>query len=88
MDDIRSEESKQQVQQEPIPRRRRPGRKKAIPLPAFLTHLGQDVRWYYDIRLWSPLLLLILILALLPGKKQDPAVQDPTPDISLSLIHI
>ena len=82
MDDIRSEESKQQVQQEPIPRRRRPGRKKAIPLPAFLTHLGQDVRWYYDIRLWSPLLLLILILALLPGKKQDPAVQDPTPDIS------
>ena len=82
MDDIRSEESKQQVQQEPIPRRRRPRRKKAIPLPAFLTHLGQDVRWYYDIRLWSPLLLLILILALLPGKKQDPAVQDPTPDIS------
>lgn len=82
MDDIRSEESKQQVQQEPTPRRRRPRRKKAIPLPAFLTHLGQDVRWYYDIRLWSPLLLLILILALLPGKKQDPAVQDPTPDIS------
>lgn len=82
MDDIRSEESKQQAQQEPAPRRRPPRRKQAIPLPAFLTHLGQDVRWYYDIRLWSPLLLLILILALLPGKKQDPAVQDPTPDIS------
>ena len=86
MDDIRSEESKQQAPQEPAakaePTRRRPRQKKAIPIPAFLTHLGQDVRWYYDIRLWSPLLLLILILALLPGKKQDPAVQDSTPDIS------
>ena len=83
MDDIRSEESKQQ---EPAaqaePRRRRHKRKSAIPLPAFLTHLGQDVRWYYDIRIWSPLLLLLFILALLPGKQPDAAQQEPTPDIS------
>ena len=84
MDDIRSEESKQQ---EPAaqaePRRRRRKRKPAISLPAFLTHLGQDVRWYYDIRIWSPLLLLLFVLALLPGKKPDAAQQDPTPDISV-----
>ena len=50
------------------PRRRRPRKKQTLRLPAFLTQLGKDVRWYYDIRLWSPLILLLLILALLPGK--------------------
>lgn len=60
--------------QNPYPPRRRRRKKKTIPLPTFLTHLGEDVRWYYDIRLWSPLLLLILILALvLPQRKSADA---------------
>ena len=75
MDPILNEESKTAPQSEP--RRepqteagRRTRRKKStIQIPAFLTHLGEDVRWYYDIRLWSPLILLLLILALLPKKK-------------------
>lgn len=52
-------------------KQRSKSRKKAkapIRIPAFITHLGEDVRWYYDVRLWSPLILLLLILALLPGK--------------------
>lgn len=43
-------------------------------MPAFLanyiSHLGEDVRWYFDIRLWSPLILLLLLLALIPGKQK------------------
>ena len=64
------------------PRRRRP-KKKTLRLPAFLTHLGQDVRWYYDIRLWSPLILLLLVLALLSGRKpaEKPAETIPEPTI-------
>ena len=84
MDDIRSEESTQQAassKAEPI--RRRTKRKRTIPIPAFLTHLGQDVRWYYDIRIWSPLLLILFILALLPGKKQEPPAQTSTPEVSV-----
>ena len=83
MDEIRSEESTQQAPQpKPEPRRRRTKRKTAIPLPPFLTHLGQDVRWYYDIRLWSPLLVILFILALLPGKKQETPNNAPSPEIS------
>ena len=64
-----------------VPRVRRRRKKRSLPIPAFLTHLGQDVRWYYDIRLWSPLILLLLILALLPGKKPEAQVQETTPAI-------
>ena len=53
------------------PRRRTAKKKKSIRIPEFLKHLGDDVRWYYDIRLWSPLILLLFILALLPGKKPE-----------------
>ena len=83
MDDIRSEESTQQEKPQAEPRRRRSKRRRTIPIPAFLTHLGQDVRWYYDIRLWSPLLLILFILALLPGKQQETPKQDPTPEVSM-----
>lgn len=62
------------------PRRRKRRKKSSLPfsirVPAFLTHLGEDVKWYFDIRLWSPLILLLLILALvLPrgGSKQAQA---------------
>ena len=77
MDPILNEESITEPQEESKtepkaePKRRQSQKKNAIPIPAFLTHLGEDVRWYYDIRLWSPLILLLLILALLPGKKAE-----------------
>lgn len=67
MEQMQTEQPQEEVQR---PRRRRKEQPKSrFQLPAFLRNLGQDVRWYYDIRLWSPLLLLILILALvLPGR--------------------
>lgn len=83
MDSILNEESKKEpaaqarkeVPERPLPvRRRKPAKKRAFQLhvPEFLKHLGADVKWYYDIRLWSPLLLILFILALLPGKKAEP----------------
>ena len=89
MDEILNEESKVEAQQEQsteakieIRKRRRRNRLSIqIPIPAFLTHLGEDVRWYYDIRLWSPLILLLLILALvLPGKPKKEMSQEVQPD--------
>ena len=79
MDEIQNEESKTPQKMEPRVRRRR--KKRSFPIPAFLTHLGADVRWYYDIRLWSPLILLLLILALLPGKEPETQIQETTPAI-------
>lgn len=87
MDEMLNEESKTESQTEQRTeakieiRRRRQPKKRAIPVPAFLTHLGEDVRWYYDIRLWSPLILLLLILALvLPGKPKKEMSQEVQPD--------
>lgn len=84
MDEIRREEPVEAGQPErktearPETRRRRRRRKIAIPLPGFLARLGEDVRWYYDVRLWSPLILVLLILALLPGRKPEvPEVTEP-----------
>ena len=84
MDPIQNEESRTEPQAEPRtepqaeprteprtePVRRKRRKKSTLHIPAFLTHLGEDVRWYYDIRLWSPLILVLFILALLPGKKK------------------
>lgn len=40
--------------------------------------IGPDVAWYWDIRLWALPLLILFIIALLPGQKNDvPAVQEP-----------
>ena len=80
MDPILNEESTQEPKTTPIRRRRQ--KKQAIRLPAFLTHLGEDVRWYYDVRLWSPLILL-LILALLPGKQEAAEPVEVQPEISI-----
>lgn len=80
------EQNPNDVKKTEPPRRRKP-KKAAIPVPQFLSeyisHLGNDVRWYFDIRLWSPLILILLILAIaLPGKGQkqqeEPQVTEPT----------
>ena len=79
MDPIQNEESRTEPKMESRRRKRR--KRVSIPIPAFLTRLGEDVRWYYDIRLWSPLILVLLILALLPGKKAEEPTVETTPVI-------
>ena len=80
------EQNPNDVKKTEPPRRRKP-KKAAIPVPKFLSeyisNLGNDVRWYFDIRLWSPLILILLILAIaLPGKGQkqqeEPQATEPT----------
>lgn len=89
MDPMMNEESKTEpqteVQTEPTaePRRRNRRKKQSIPIPAFLLHLGEDVRWYYDIRLWSPLLLVLFILALQPGKKTEQKPVETIPVVTV-----
>ena len=80
MDPIQNEESRTEPKMEYRRRKRR--KRVSIPIPAFLTRLGEDVRWYYDIRLWSPLILVLLILALLPGKKAEEPTVETTPVIA------
>ena len=88
MDPILNEESSTQVPTEPgaepktEPRRRKQSKKHTIPIPSFLTHIGQDVRWYYDVRLWLPLILLLLILALLPGKQAGKTTEETLPVVA------
>lgn len=88
MDPILNEESSTEIQTEAEtepkiePRRRRPRKKRTIPIPSFITHLGADVRWYYDIRLWSPLILLLFILALLPGKQAEKMPEETAPAVT------
>lgn len=65
------------------PRQRKPQKKQRFTIPAFLLHLGQDVRWYYDIRLWSPLILLLLILALLPRKQAAALPEETLPSVTV-----
>ena len=94
MDPILNEEPKTEAQAEPQaeprtePRtemeRRRRRKRKTFPIPSFLTHLGEDVRWYYDIRLWSPLILLLLILAMLPGKQEVKESVETAPEASVT----
>ena len=90
MDPMMNEESKTEPQAEvqteptPEPRRRNRRKKQSIPIPAFLLHLGEDVRWYYDIRLWSPLLLALFILALLPGKKAEQKPVETIPVVTVA----
>lgn len=89
MDPMMNEESKTEPQAEvqteptPEPRRRNRRKKQSIPIPSFLLNLGEDVRWYYDIRLWSPLLLVLFILALLPGKKEEQKPVETIPVVTV-----
>lgn len=86
MEPLRNEEN-----QTVVPRRRRRKKRTAfslpIPMPEFLRHIGEDVRWYYDVRLWSPVILLLLILALLmPGRTSRVEVPEQTEPIILETI--
>lgn len=75
MADLQTEQPQEEMQR-PRRRRREPSKPK-FRLPAFLLNIGQDVRWYYDVRLWSPLILLLLILALvLPGRGKTEKVEE------------
>ncbi|MDY3225564.1 MAG: hypothetical protein SOW84_06795 [Candidatus Faecousia sp.] len=88
MDPTLNEESSTEFHTEPetepgvTPRRRKQPKKSTIPIPSFLRHLGADVRWYYDIRLWSPLILLLLVLALLPGKQAEKTPEETIPAVT------
>ena len=79
------DEAPQQTEFTIKPRQRRP--RKVSPVSVFLrkivayfASIGKDVKWYYDIRLWSPLILLLLILALLPGKGKSETPAETTPE--------
>ena len=82
MEELHEEELREQAPREKEftmqPRKRRP--RKTSPIAAFFANIGKDVKWYYDIRLWSPLILVLLILALLPGKGQSKPSAETTPE--------
>lgn len=71
------EEPELLIQERPLPnprrRERKPQKKAALPdlsrlkLPAFLKEIGRDVKWYYDVRLWVPVILVLLILSMCSG---------------------
>lgn len=95
MDQVQNEEiqAAPEIPQEATPeerperrRRQKPAPRFQFRIPEFLTRIGEDVRWYYDIRLWSPLLVLVLILALvIPAnarKKAEAAVPATEPSAS------
>ena len=75
-----------QTEEFPIqPRQRRPRKRPPLaaffaPIAAYYAGIGKDVKWYYDIRLWSPLILVLLILALLTGKGPDKPSAETTPE--------
>lgn len=78
MDQMLEKESAKETERRIRKRRRSVHRIAGYPLPGFLGRLGDDVRWYYDVRLWLPLFLLLLIIAWLPGKEAPkPAVDTP-----------
>lgn len=76
---------------EPRPvRKRRKSRKKnrfAFRLPAFLSTIGEDVRWYYDIRLWSPLILILLVLVGCVGRTPREKAPEAVPSTGVEVIE-
>lgn len=71
----------EQTEEPRTPPRRRRRKKNRFSLSALLTQPRKDVRWYYDIRLWSPLLLVLLVAALLlpvRSRKEEPVETEPT----------
>ena len=83
----------QQPEESPIqPRKRRQHARSRLaaffaPIAAYYASIGKDVKWYFDIRLWSPLIVVLLILALLVGKGPDKPVVETTPETEAQVIE-
>ncbi len=76
-------ESQQAVQAERVPAKKAKPTFK-IQLGKFHAEIGDDVAWFWDIRLWSPLLVILLIAALLAPVRKAPAptvAENPLPEI-------
>lgn len=76
-------ENQQAAQKERIPARKAKPTFK-IQLGKFHAEIGEDVAWFWDIRLWAPLLVILLIAALLVPVRKAPAptVEDnPLPEL-------
>lgn len=48
-----------------------------IQLGNFRAEIGRDVAWFWDIRLWSPILVVLLVAALMSGRKPAAEVTIP-----------
>ena len=86
------EESPQKDEFTMEPRQRRPRKASAAaaffaPIIAYFAGIGKDVKWYFDIRLWSPLILLLLILALLPGRSKSETPAETTPETEAAVME-
>lgn len=88
MDQMLNEETRPDAEAQRPRKKTQKQNRLPIQLPEFLNHIGEDVRWYYDVRLWSPLILVLLILALLvpvrrtkaePAAPETPAVMETLP---------
>ena len=83
----------QQPEESPIqPRKRRQHARSRLaaffaPIVAYYASIGKDVKWYFDIRLWSPLIVVLLILALLVGKGPDKPVVETTPETEAQVME-
>ena len=83
----------QQPEGSPIqPRKRRQHARSRLaaffaPIAAYYASIGKDVKWYFDIRLWSPLIVVLLILALLVGKGPDKPVVETTPETEAQVME-
>lgn len=94
-EEVLPEEPAEAVAKEPdtVPkpvRKRRKSRKKnrfSFRLPAFLSNIGEDVRWYYDIRLWSPVILILLVLAACVGRGPKAEVPETVPSTGVEVIQ-
>ena len=86
------EESPQKDEFTMEPRQRRPRKASSAaaffaPIIAYFASIGKDVKWYFDIRLWSPLILLLLILALLPGRSKSETPAETTPETEAAVME-
>lgn len=86
------EESPQKDEFTMEPRQRRPRKASSAaaffaPIIAYFASIGKDVKWYFDIRLWSPLILLLLILALLPGRSKSETPAETSPETEAAVME-
>lgn len=86
------EESPQKDEFTMEPRQRRPRKASSAaaffaPIIAYFAGIGKDVKWYFDIRLWSPLILLLLILALLPWRSKSETPAETTPETEAAVME-